>query len=112
MRHRALAFIFMPKDLFCLVDAGREVGRSALIGMKFHHHPPVSSADLLFFYAWFQAKHLVGLVCRHAGARASRPRLLIPCRTASMPISPTLRSTIKKRFHQQRTLSIGGAKLV
>src|SRR6476660_6350510 len=39
------------QNFFCLVDAGGEIGRSALIGVELHHQPPMRGTNRLSFRA-------------------------------------------------------------
>ena len=74
------------KDVFGLVDAGREVRRPPLVGMEFLHQGTVRGADLGLRRPRLQAKDLISLLFRHFAAppRTARPR----CRVVLHVVTP------------------------
>ena len=66
----------LAKQLFLgLVNPGREIRRSPLVGMKFLHQRSVGARDVAFARPSLQAKELIGILIRHfAAARRSPPR--------------------------------------
>src|SRR5579883_669903 len=74
------------KNIFGLIDAGREVRRPPLIGMQFLHESPVGLSDFLRTSPRLKAKELIGLLFGHfAGTRRTAlPRV----RTALRVFTP------------------------
>ena len=75
------------KDVLGLIDAGPEIRRPPLVGMKFLHERPVGLSDVLRTGPRLKAKDLIGLLFRHfAGTRRSAlPRV----RTALRVFTPS-----------------------
>ena len=91
---RAEYSVAAQKNVFGLVDAGREVRRAPLVGMQFLHQRPVRARDVLGGGARLQAKDLIGLLFRHfAGSRSAPPR----CRVALRVFTPTGIAAVKIR---------------
>src|ERR1700685_1170206 len=74
------------KNLFGLIDAGREIRRPPLVGMQFLHQSPVGVSDFLRTRPRLKAKDLISLLFGHfAGTRrAALPRV----RTALRVFTP------------------------
>jgi len=74
------------KNLFGLIDAGREVRRPPLVGMQFLHEGAVGTSDFLRTRPRLKAKDLISLLFGHfAGTRRSAlPRV----RTAIRVFTP------------------------
>lgn len=83
------------KNLFGLIDAGREVRRPPLVGMQFLHEGAIGTSDFLSTRPRLKAKDLIGLLLGHfAGARRSAlPRV----RTLLRVFTPTGSPAIKIR---------------
>jgi len=66
------------KNLFGLIDAGREVRRPPLVGMQFLHEGAVGTSDFLRTRPRLKAKDLVGLLFGHfSGSRRGAPRVRV-----------------------------------
>jgi hypothetical protein len=60
------------QNVLGFIDAGREICRTPLVGMKFLHKRTVSPPDVLRSGSRLQAKDLMSLLLRHFAA-AGRP---------------------------------------
>lgn len=70
------------QNIFGLVDARGQIGRSSLVGMEALHQGPVRAGDLFGGRARLKAKDLMGLLLRHWAMphRVSGPRCKITLR--------------------------------
>ena len=84
------------KNFLGLIDAGREIRRSPLVGMQFLHEGAVRAPDVVPSRARLQAKDLVGLLVRHLSAR--RRASLPPCRVALRVLTPSGKPAVKIAF--------------
>src|SRR5262249_44951534 len=75
---RQLHLFAHQQNFFCLVDAGGEISRSALIRMKLHHQSPMGSANLLSFCACLETENVVGLFAGHSPMWLAIPIRLLP----------------------------------
>ena len=82
------------KRVLGLVDAGRKVVRSPLVGMEFLHQRPMGADDLLGFGSGLKAKDLIGLLMRHWPARRAAPPR---CRIGLRVLTPTGIPAVKIR---------------
>ena len=83
------------KNLFGLIDAGREVRRPPLVGMQFLHEGAVGTSDFLGTRPRLKAKDLISLLFGHfAGARR---RALPRVRTLLRVFTPAGAPAIKIR---------------
>ncbi len=75
------------QNLLGLVDTGREIGRSPLVGMEFLHQRAVRAPDGIGARARLQAKDLIGLLFRHFSATTPqrRPAVASPCACSRQP---------------------------
>ena len=67
------------KNVFGLVDAGREVRRPALVGVQLHHQHAMRTPDLVRPGARLHAQDLISLLFRHRARLrpTARPRVRI-----------------------------------
>ncbi len=83
------------KDIFGLIDAGREIRRPPLVGMQFLHQGPMGSADGVVARPGLKAKDLISLLRRHwpGTRRAALPR----CRIGLRVLTPAGLPAVKIR---------------
>ena len=82
------------QNVLGLIDAGREIRRPPLVGMKFLHESPVRAADLLRARPRLKAKDLISLLFGHFSGsrradlprRRTRLRVLTPAGTPAVKI--------------------------
>ena len=88
------------KDFFGLIDAGREIRRTPLVGMQFLHQRPVGPPDLFGGRARLNAKDLIGLLFRHfAGAdRTTLPRRRVRLRVFTPTGLPAVKISGQERL--------------
>lgn len=81
------------KNLFGLIDAGREVRRPPLVGMKFLHEGAIGTSDFLRTRPRLKAKDLIGLLLGHfSGARrGTLPRVRILLRVVTPAGAPAIK---------------------
>ena len=98
-------------DFFGLVDAGREIGRAALVWVKLHHQPAMRGPDLGFLIARPQTEHVISVIGGHATAPATRLPWVFVIRMVLTNVAPVWHTLIEIGLHEERTFGVGDAKL-
>ena len=79
-----------------LVDTGREIRRSPLVGMQFLHETAMGPSNVLRARASLQAKDLIGLLFGHFSAARRRPAPR--CRVTLRVLTPAGLPAVKISF--------------
>ena len=97
------------QDIFGFVHPGRHRGGAAVIGVVLLHQPAMRPRDLFPARAFRKAKHMVGLMVRHAhrsprpSSRLGAPRVAVEVRC----LTPAGKAAVEISFEQTGTLEIG-----